>query len=140
MRKETKIILILLAMALVVGCNSGCDGGEGVTLDDETIHTLLCHKEGWVAQEDYEINGYRVASLFIENDPITGFSFVYFRDPQEGQVGDGQLKKGEEDYFMVSSFGEFSLKVSANTSMDEINLTLTCEDGTKYYFALSDDT
>ncbi len=135
MRKETKIILILLAMALVVGCSSGCDGGEGVALDDETIQTLLFNPDGWVAQDDYEIDGSRIVSLYIENDPSTEISIVYFLNAQGFPVDNAKLQKGEEGYFLVCDLGECSLKVSANASLDKIDLTLTNQEDTKYFFA-----
>ncbi len=139
MRKETKIILILLAMALVVGCSSGCDGGEGEPLDDEMIHTLLYNPQGWVAQGNYKIDGDLVASLFIE-EISPELSIVYFKDAHNRQLDDGKLIKGEDGYFLRCDFGECSLKVSANASMDKVDLTLTNQDDVKYYFAFGGDT
>ncbi len=140
MRKETKIILILLAMALVVGCSSGCDGGEGVTLDDETIDTFLYNQQGWIAQDVYKIEGDLVASLLFQKNLSTGISNVIFRDSNDGQIDTTRLSKGEEGYFLKCAFGECSLKVSANASMDKVDLTLTNEDDVKYYFAFGGDT
>jgi len=140
MRKETKIILILLAMALVVGCSSGCDGGEGVALDDDTIQTLLYNPDGWVAQDDYKINNMRVTYLVVEFYPDTELSTVFFLDTDESYIDDAILQKGEEGYFLKCALGECSLKVSANSTMDKIDLTLTNQEDLKYYFAFSGNT
>jgi len=126
-------------MVLVVGCSSGCDGGEGVALDDDTINSLLYSLDGWVAQDNYEIYGSRIDSLFIEKDPNTEISIVYFLNAQGFPIDNAKLQKGEEGYFLVCELGKCSLNVSANPSMDKIALTLTDQEDIKYYFALSGD-
>ncbi len=140
MRKGTKIILILLVMALAVGCSSGCDGGESPPLDDETIHSLLHNPQGWVPQEDdYMVRGTLVANLlFIESSEEA--STVIIKDAKGNQIDGGRLQKEEEGYVLICGLGKCSLKVSANSSKESIDLTLTNQDDNKYYFALNGDT
>lgn len=139
MRKETKIILVLLAMALIVGCNSGCDGAENIIFNDEEIYSLLHSPQGWVAQEDdYTIAGEVVHSLrIIEFPPPLEGSTVIIRGTNGKQISSGVLQKNDEGYLLLCGLGECTLKVSANSSKESIDLTLTNEKDNKYYFALS---
>ncbi|MFA5467553.1 MAG: hypothetical protein WC224_00675 [Sphaerochaetaceae bacterium] len=134
MVKRTKTFFVLIFLVLVIGC-SGCDGEKTLYLDKESIRDFLYNPTGWRAQEKYLMGENFVQTLKIvklNNDT----SVVTFSSQKGTYLGDGLLSTIEEDYSLVCEWGECALKISANASLEDITLTLTSEDGHKYYFSL----
>lgn len=138
MKKRTKVIFVLIGLILIIGC-SGCDHDENMALDDEMTRTLLYNPQGWVAQENYKLEGNFVATLTIKEVSVA-LTTVIMRSNLGAQLDSGRLITTEEGYAIECGFGICSVKISANPSLEDVVLTLTNEDNDKYYFSLGGDT